>query len=492
MKDKIILSTLIVMSIFLTGCNDWLNNARSVEKLDRTQLLKSESGIKGIWNGTYMDLANSASYGRSMTITTIELLAQRYATSNEKYPFRDANIAAYKYTEDKVKDEFLAIWKRAYATIAGINLFISDIEKSTVITDPEKRNLLLGEAYGLRAFVHFDMFRLFGPVYSEKTKKEESIPYCKRIDPFATPFLPADSVLALVLTDLNKSIELLADDPVRVKGGREAKNGESLNDFYGKMRVMRFNYFAAKATKARVLLYMGGDSIPVAGQVAGEVITEASQFFPFVSISEAAIDKKYYSEVLFMLHNPQISDYNDVLFVASASNKDRNVIAITTLNPNFGLNNTMSLSATTDVRRHAYYLTPESTSSYTTFQNYVTSKFNIHPETASPYRSYLNTMQPLIRISEMYYILAEATGDISQLDVVRDARMADKTITSVTDEVLKNEYYLDTAFEGQLFFFYKRKDWKQIKNGNDGTAVKEMTETQYVVPLPVEETGKYD
>lgn len=491
MKDKIIISALIFVSIGLVGCNNWLDNARPEDKFDRRDLLKTETGIKSIWNGTYADMASADAYGKKMTLTTIEILAQRYVTSSGGN--LNGDLASYNYDDKYVKDEFLSIWKKAYATVLGINLFIQDIDKSTVLGSSEKRDILLGEAYGLRAFVQFDMFRLFGPVYSETTMKNESIPYYLKVESTAQPFLPADSVLKLVLIDLDKSIGLLSKDAVRTKGGDEPLTGEPLADFYSKMRNRRFNYFAAKATKARVLMYMGRDSIQSAAKVAQEVITEASPLFPFHELTTSnTLERKYYSEILFALYNARLQEFNTDLFSASSTNKNRNVIAGTTLLNNFGLGDNADLSQSTDVRRLAWDITPVATTAYTSFTSYSTMKFSPHVSTVSPDRTALNPLQPMIRISEMYYIVAEATGDAAYLNDVRRARLLPADLTEVTDLELKREYFLDMAFEGQLFFFYKRKKYPYIKTGNNGTGTEIMSDTRYVVPLPVSETGKYD
>jgi hypothetical protein len=97
--------------------------------------------------------------------------------------------------------------------------------------------------------------------------------------------------------------------------------------------------------------------------------------------------------------------------------------------------------------------------------------------TISPRKFYSGTttapnvvITPLIRMSEMYYIAAECAGtnnDIAAatdfLDSVRIHRNINKDLTptistdSLTTEIRK-EYQKEFVGEGQMFFYYKRKN----------------------------------
>ena len=63
------------------------------------------------------------------------------------------------------------------------------------------RKMIIGEAMALRAFLHFDMLRLFGPVYV-KEPSAEAIPYNESDKVSALPILSADTVMGRVLRDI--------------------------------------------------------------------------------------------------------------------------------------------------------------------------------------------------------------------------------------------------------------------------------------------------
>ena len=101
-----------------------------------------------------------------------------------------------------------------------------------------------------------------------------------------------------------------------------------------------------------------------------------------------------------------------------------------------------------------------------------------------------NTM-PLIRLSEMYYILAECADDMEesarQLSVVRSARGIDEVEYQTEEDKMSNiekEYRKEFYAEGQLWFFYKRLGYKTFLS----CPVTSMTEANYRFSIPDDET----
>lgn len=50
-----------------------------------------------------------------------------------------------------------------YGRLANINLFIDRVSKADYIDDAKKK-FYLGQAYGLRAFIYFELYRIYGGV----------------------------------------------------------------------------------------------------------------------------------------------------------------------------------------------------------------------------------------------------------------------------------------------------------------------------------------
>jgi hypothetical protein len=109
-----------------------------------------------------------------------------------------------------------------------------------------------------------------------------------------------------------------------------------------------------------------------------------------------------------------------------------------------------------------------------------------------PYQ--LQNNVPVVRVSEMYYIAAEAAnskgnipGSVSMLNKVRQGRGLNalnangiSTADSVSTEIMK-EYQKEFIQEGQTFFYYKRLN-KDLSKVTSTTAA--IPANVYVLPLP--------
>ncbi len=92
----------------------------------------------------------------------------------------------------------------------------------------------------------------------------------------------------------------------------------------------------------------------------------------------------------------------------------------------------------------------------------------------------------------MYYILAEtetnSTAALAYLNQVRLNRgLTALTSTATLDDEIKKEYQKEFYGEGQLFFYYKRRNLTLIPSGISTSNIT-MTKAKYVVPLPASET----
>ena len=88
---------------------------------------------------------------------------------------------------------------------------------------------------------------------------------------------------------------------------------------------------------------------------------------------------------------------------------------------------------------------------------------------------------PLLKLSEMYLIAAEASGDKSWLQTLRDHRgyvnypLADDC--DLTAEI-EAEYRKEFIAEGQLFYYYKRLNYDKLPGMSEPMA------NHYVFPMP--------
>ena len=162
-----------------------------------------------------------------------------------------------------------------------------------------------------------------------------------------------------------------------------------------------------------------------------------------------------------------------------------------------------NLSAIVDIRSRQWTVSNNTSSTtYSTNGTYISRKLNISPydESTSAYED----LQPLIRITEMYYIQAEAA--LSAGDKITAAELLNKISTqrgipdtneyfldensneTTFEEHIESEYYKEFFGEGQIYFYHKRKKSPEMFKGNGAGRVSVNTETAYTVELPDIET----
>ena len=104
----------------------------------------------------------------------------------------------------------------------------------------------------------------------------------------------------------------------------------------------------------------------------------------------------------------------------------------------------------------------------------------------------LNQM-PLIRLPEMYYIVAECTDDLTQsaktISIVRGSRGLEDISTFKNSEDkqlnIEKEYRKEFYAEGQLWYFYKRNGYKTFQF----CPVSNMVEKNYRFSIPDDEVS---
>lgn len=120
------------------------------------------------------------------------------------------------------------------------------------------------EALGLRAFLHFDLLRLFGPVY-RINPAAKAISYRTTFDRQATPALPANQVVDLLLKDLQTADSLLEKHDTRFFWKSYEREDEPGYELFLDQRQTRMNVYAVKAMLARVYCYKGDDRKQIEG-----------------------------------------------------------------------------------------------------------------------------------------------------------------------------------------------------------------------------------
>lgn len=468
---KLIVGSLAVV-ITLGACKKFLQ-VQPEDKVMETQLFSTKKGIESVLNGIYISLASSNLYGENLTLNTTEVLAQRY---NIPSTHSLTKIANYAYTDVPATTKLDAAWVDAYAGILNVNSFLENLEKYKGVVDQNTESVYKGEALAIRAYLHFDLLRLFGPRYSTVDSTKQSLPYYDATKISINPLLPANEFMNKVIIDLKKAEELLKGDVVITSGVNLVANTQTA-DFLKNNRNYRLNYYAVKGLQARVFLYRGDK---ISALAAAKSVIEKASFFPWTTVTNALSekinpDRIFSTEMIFGVLNTQL--YNTYTSIFDPSNTDPNILAPLPARLTAVFENNEN-----DYRYNLNWQAPSNgLKPYKTFLKYA--------DVVDKNKLFRFTI-PLIKISELYYIAAEsepnaADGINNYLNVVRFNRGLTNLATTVNiNTELQKEYQKEFYGEGQLFYYYKRRNVTSIPNGASTSNIT----VNYAIPLPLSES----
>ncbi|MEQ2977941.1 RagB/SusD family nutrient uptake outer membrane protein [Butyricimonas faecihominis] len=472
MRKTIIILTILAGGLFFGGCNSWLD-VKPYDSMAEDQLYSTENGIQRALNGLYLSLASNDLYAENLGGGAIDVLGQRYKLSSG-HTYYDLN--EYNYTNDGPKGTFEAIWKAAYKLIADCNEFLEKVPEHQDLMSQANYRMSMGEALAIRTLLHFDMFRIFGPVYSEANKKESSIPYYNMVTDVTQPILPADELVEHLFADIDSAIVLLSEDVILTEG---IVKDEDFWDY----RNLRLNYYAVWALKARMCWYLGDEYADEAYRIATTLLegkdpktNEANNFntaFTPVSQTVAVKDRVFFCEELFALHNMKRTTMYKELF--SSDLEDDNILLSTESYIN------KLYDEPNDYRKHSWEVaTGRQTSGLMVFVKYA-------EQTENRSDPYLYEIQSMLRLSELYLIAAATTNDdavasswLEKLRMIRGYQSG--MVGSDVQTTLRQEWEKEFYGEGQYYYYLKCNGITSVSGPNGSK------KPNYIIPLPESET----
>lgn len=329
-------------------------------------------------------------------------------------------------------------------------LFIANhvIESKGDITEgtPDEVNQLVGEAYLLRAYMHFSLVNLFGQPYTKPGA----------IDTKSIP-LKFDTDLEKVLSR-NTVGEVYESILADIESARRLINKDTWETEYS----YRFNTLSVEAFQSRTALYMG-------------------QWQKAYDASEAVIDKKASLEDLNSMSPVLPNHYESVENITALETSLSNTISRGSLARAAFL----SLYPEGDQRLELYFEAPDSDGN--------------RKNQKSGYNQYSCSF----RVAEMYLNSAEAAANLNKLPQARtrllqlmqkrytlEAYAAKETAVNAMNqqELIKeilDERARELAYEGHRWFDLRRTTRPRIEKILDGKSyVLEQDDARYTLPIP--------
>lgn len=231
-----------------TACDDYLDVTPS-DKQTAAQVFANKAGFYTVANGIYDGLASDDLYGKQMTWEAIDIMSQGYRTSNSLQYMK--SLAASNYTDNYASPVLASIWTKAYELIMNANLLIDQVDKQKGLLTATEADILKGEMLAVRAFLHLDMLRLFGPS-PVNGLDQLAIPYNESVDVFAHDLISIEEAVKKIIRDLDEAEQLLQQDPI-IENGPMMSPPEGDESVQLRYRQYRMNYYTVIALKARAI-----------------------------------------------------------------------------------------------------------------------------------------------------------------------------------------------------------------------------------------------
>lgn len=491
-----------LLAISMTSCSKWLDITPN-DTVVETALFKESQGFHNALNGIFRKMSDVKLYGREMTYGFTEVLSQNYCVETAQYSginqwHQYFSAAKFDYTgNEDLKKCIDGIWTTAYQAIANCNNLIVNIEptNNSIYKDGiHEKEMIKGEALAARAFIHFDILRLFGAAPITKDSKA-TIPYLTTF-PYYGGQAPenTESILKKIEADLLEAKSMLmrydtldADRRKNLSNFRRFTLGAGINNSaFFNYRGYRMNCLAVTATLARVYNYWGKHDLAEQQAIIVEKFVseysrgEAVYALSYDKSSPVKNDRKLTKDLIFAIGHKKILDDYLTDYGTPSSN------SFLLLNPALVIFDGGS-SDKGDVRY-------KNLVEYSDWEvGYIPKKFLTFPETNTDGKEKEKEtvdIMPIIRLSEMHMIMAEyyaSQGDFTKaeeyLNTVRVGRNCAKAQLGITDMAsFKRELFIEARKEfiqeGQIFFYYKKYN---------EPVTKQMNTALFVVPVPESE-----
>jgi len=227
MKNKIFLSIIFSSLIMLFSCEDYLDKAPdedlTIEEVF-SQEVTAERFLASVYYNLPWEINFANNWGENPFVGAADEQDQPYSDSFCNW----MNMGAW--SPDNTPQD---IWDMTFRGLRKANIFLENVEN--VPMDQNRKNEWIGEVTFLRAFYHFQLLRVYGPmnIYDRSFEPDDDFTIlAKRI--------PLDDCINFIVTECEKAESML---PIKIDAQRfERYAGHATKA-------------AAMALRARVLLY---------------------------------------------------------------------------------------------------------------------------------------------------------------------------------------------------------------------------------------------
>lgn len=442
---------LIVTGIY--SCKKFVTVPNPVTELVQADVFEDDATVSSAVASLYSKLSDGQSFadGFINSVTVFEGLYSDELVSYAPITSTSPRVEFYLNIVTPLNEIVANTWSGCYKIIYECNRIIEGLNKSKGVSQSLKASAT-GEAKFIRAFCHFYLVELYGPIPLVTTTDYRLNSSISRT--------PKSDVYDQIIIDLSEAIQLLSDA-------------------YPSPERVRINKGAAIALLSRIYLYKG--DYEKAEQFATRIIDKTNQYY--LPNDPDSVFLKTSSEAIFqLLPRSGLQNFTNegfyFILIAPPSN-----VALR--------NEFADIFEENDLRRNHWIGSIKSSSGFTTW--YYPHKYKERSENASG-----SEYSMVLRLAEQYLIRAEARAHQhkltgvnsaeSDINVIRSRAGLENTIAATKEELLNaiaKERRVELFTEwGHRFF-----DLKRTKKLDEvlGLVKPNWNSTDSILPIPQNE-----
>lgn len=435
---------LLFLTIFSTliSCSDWLT-VQPKEVLSEDEMFETKSGFYDALYGVYSNLKENYGHNGGLMTTTIEHLAAQWEVAPNS---TQEHLRNHNYSEAG-QQPFARIFENQYKLLVNVNNILKYLEIQGFLIEDDYK-LIKGECLALRAWLHFDLMRLWGPIPGKNNASRQYLRYALNASYERHPFYYYTEYMELLRKDLDEAELLLS--------GFAPENNYRLN-YWGVIGLQaRLNWWEKDEEKAleyaqKIIDYVGSEE-----NGSNEALIYRLGTLTDIGLGDYTLRAEHLFGIFVNFETTPFQNSN------------------TLYNTTYYLQKLYENSGS-DMRTRLWTNRSNQTG---------------QAEAAKDILKYLEGSRPvpIIRLSEIYFIAMQC-GDLKDANVwyksFCEARGIPETVIqtqSDLDAILYKEYRKEFFGEGVMFYYYKWHETVNIpRNPNKCTA------RSYVLALPQKE-----
>lgn len=430
--------------LLYSSCNKMLD-IKPTDQVDEEDIFQSVSTVNRAVLGVY------AGWAPEYTLRIGAVLADECAIGPKNAGVNGDAQLLYRWSYTGFDPEIAAPWTNGYQVINRANRILAGLNKVPVQNEADSsvKQQLEGELLAIRAFEHFELYRIYASSYLSGGL---AVPYITDADINNKPSRPSTAdFMAKLQQDLDEALKDIGDGTDNT----------------------RMNKQALYALKARIALYSSNwsNALLFADKAVANATLATSDEFP------AIWTDKSNAEVIFKLKRTNQSSIRPGDIWKNAG------LGIIYFAPSQQL--LQAYDDQTDIRATAYFDHDPSLEADGQLPDIITKyKGTDGAENRNDVK--------VFRVAEMYLIRAEAyaqSGNLAaatdQLNALRSARIKDykaETFSSLQEikTAIATERWKELAFEGHRFFDLKRWEKPVVRE----TETLTPNDIYYHIPIP--------